>query len=126
MKSRTSISLTQRPEKKPNHGSLAFAAFAGSRTCVAIFSSLGPSASGQWLGGDGGPGPFRLGLARRRPGLAKEQSEENGEADAVDERLERDLIVDELALAAAADLHQQGAENRSEQRRQREVDEVDD
>src|SRR4051812_4282221 len=115
MKSRTSIVLVHRPGRKPGRAGAAWAGGA-SRTSLVM-----ARVRWSWGGSDGLQGRGRSGGG---PRLAEHQGEQDGQADAVGERHEGRLVVDQVARAAAAGVDQHGAEHRAEKRRQAEVDEV--
>src|SRR6478609_1420273 len=115
MKSRTLISLVHSPVTKGSRWS-AFAS-AGSSSTVDMLKLLGGSGLQLGLG--------FAGAARGRACLAQQQREHDRQQHAPDQRLEADLVMLERALAAAAGAREHAGKHRAEQRREREVDEVD-
>src|SRR5215212_6274286 len=109
MKSRTSISRVHRPGRKA-YGGIACRTSAGSRTWLVMVVLRG---SGCWAGL-----PQGRGRAGRGPGLAQQHGEEDRERHPVGERLEGELVVDELARSALADVAEQAGEDWTEHGRE--------
>src|SRR5690349_22961268 len=119
MKLRTLISLVHRPGL--NAPCLPVAVLcSGSMIKVDITSSVRVSLCRN-------PGSKRLrlvGAAPLRTGFAQQECQQDGDGDAEQHRHKGRLIVAELAVPAAADMHQPLCEDRAEQCGKGEVDEV--
>src|SRR4029079_15273723 len=112
MKLRTLISLVHRPGLNAPCLSVADLC-SGSMIKVDMTSSVEISLGGQ----PGAKSRGFLGPARLGTGFAQQESQQDGERDAEQHRHEGRLIVAQLAVTAAADVHQPRREDRAEQGR---------